>query len=82
MLDIIDNKNKQALKLKKQIPELINTISKPKINKNVSSEDINNLIILFRYNLKYVNIPNKLKFLRDQKIAFWLKLPLNQKLDI
>lgn len=76
LLDFIDENDIKVFTTEKQINELIKTINKPKINKNVTSEDITNLIFLFRYNFKYVNISNKLKYLRDPEDDYLIEIAI------
>lgn len=79
IFDLIENYNLTVYTSQEQIQEIIETIKKPKLSKYLESEDINNLIFLFNYNFKFVEISNNFKFLRDPKDDYLLEVAIISK---
>lgn len=76
IFDLIEKYKLDVYTSQEQILEIIETIKKPKLSKYLEKEDINNLIFLFNYNFKFVEISNDLRYLRDPKDDYLLEVAI------
>ncbi|MCL5992491.1 MAG: putative toxin-antitoxin system toxin component, PIN family [Bacteroidetes bacterium] len=81
LIDILFNEKIEIITSETQINELIETISKPKIQKYISILDINRLFLLFDTKTIIVEPKQKHRFCRDPKDDFLLDIALESSAE-
>ncbi len=81
LIDVLFNEKIEIITSETQINELIETISKPKIQKYISILDINRLFLLFDTKTIIVEPKQKHRFCRDPKDDFLLDIALESSAE-